>query len=143
MISARPDARDAGTVPRPADMARLRVLVADDDEPVQRAMKLLFERLGHGAEVVGSGEAALERLARGDAVDLLVLDVNMPGLGGAATLQRVRAMRPDLPVLLCTGLADERAIEVSRSFPAVGLLPKPFDAKELAAALRQFRFTRA
>jgi CheY-like chemotaxis protein len=59
----------------------------------------------------------------------------MPGIGGAATLVRLRALRPDLPVLLATGRANQQALDLAASVPGVCILAKPFTMKELQAGL--------
>jgi PAS domain S-box-containing protein len=113
----------------------LRVLVVDDDELVQSSTVALLTLLGHSATAVFSGEAALVELDAGLAADLVILDMNMPGLGGAGTLPRLRARRPTLPVLLSTGRADQTALDLVQAHPHVTLLPKPFSMKDLQAYL--------
>jgi PAS domain S-box-containing protein len=116
----RPDSRREG----------LRVLVVDDDELIQESLGQLLEVLGHTAARAGTGEEALERLAAGLQVDLVVLDLNMPGLGGAGTLPRLRALRPALPVLLATGRTDRDVLALVASDRHAALLPKPFTMAE-------------
>ncbi len=111
------------------------VLVVDDDELVQATLKGLLRGLGHGCEVVGSGEAALARLAEDLRPDLVVLDVNMPGMGGEETLRRLRGTHLDLPVLLATGRVTPEVADLARSTTRVALLPKPFTMRELEAQL--------
>ena len=125
----------------PATKAQpLRVLVVDDDELLQMSLCTLLESLGHAPEVVDSGEAALALLETGTAFDLVILDLNMPGLGGAGTLPLLRQLRPELPVVLATGRATQQVAELAAGTPAVSMLAKPFSLEELkehlAAALR-------
>jgi CheY-like chemotaxis protein len=82
-----------------------------------------------------SGEAALAELAAGLQPDVVILDMNMPGLGGAGTLPRLRALKPTVPVLLATGRVDEYATEVAAAHPFVTLLSKPFSIKDLQRLL--------
>ncbi|NTV75612.1 MAG: response regulator, partial [Holophaga sp.] len=63
-----------------------------------------------------------------------ILDLNMPGLGGTGTLPRLRALLPDVPVILATGRADQTALDLAAAHPAVLLVPKPFSAGDLEAA---------
>ena len=63
--------------------------------------------------------------------DLIILDMNMPGLGGIGTLPRLRALRPTVPVLLATGRIDQTALTLAEAHPSVTLLPKPFGLREL------------
>jgi PAS domain S-box-containing protein len=126
--------------PAPADAAPglrgpLRVLLVDDDDLVQSSIRSILEVLGHAPSSAQSGEAALAQLEAGFQPDLVILDMNMPGLGGAGTLPRLRALRPDLPVLLATGRTDQSALTLAAAHPGVTLLPKPFGLRELRSQL--------
>ena len=104
----------------------LSVLLVDDDELIQSSIQMVLEALGHGVMTVSSGEEALAKLEAGLLVDLVILDMNMPGLGGVGTLPRLRALRPKVPVLLATGRIDQTALTLASAHPGVTLLPKPF-----------------
>jgi len=112
------------------------VLVVDDDELVQGSLTIILEQLGHGVTLAASGEEALDRLGQGLRPDVVILDMNMPGLGGAGTLPRLRALWPGLPVLLSTGRVDQAAIALAEAHPHVQLLPKPFNVKEFKRTLK-------
>ncbi|MDP2874869.1 MAG: ATP-binding protein [Holophaga sp.] len=114
----------------------LTVLVVDDDELIRVTMAPLLETLGHRAICVESGEAALEQLAGGLEPDIVMLDMNMPGLGGAGTLPRLRVLRPFTPVLLATGRMDQFATDLAEAYPSVTLLAKPFSVAELRNSLQ-------
>lgn len=113
----------------------LTVLLVDDDELIRESSGSMLGALGHDNHVVASGEAALAKLEAGFEPEVVVLDMNMPGLSGAETLKRLRAMRPTLPVLLATGRSDQTALELVEYYPYVALLPKPFGKEELCAHL--------
>ncbi|MDR3670430.1 MAG: transporter substrate-binding domain-containing protein, partial [Holophaga sp.] len=118
--------------PEPAPGHRgLAILLVDDDDLVQSSTEALLEIMGHRARVAGSGEAALQELQSGYRPDLVILDMNMPGLGGAGTLPRIRALLPGVPVLLATGRADQAAMDLLDAYPGVTLLSKPFSMAEL------------
>ena len=74
-------------------------------------------------------------LQEGLEADVVLLDMNMPGMSGAATLPRIRLLRPELPVLLVTGRADQQAVDLARTVPRVTLLAKPYKAKDLSDLL--------
>jgi len=122
---------------RPAAQARtaMTVLLVDDDELIRSSMRGVLEVLGHQAVVAASGEEALAQVQAGLAPDVAILDMNMPGLGGAQTLPRLRALRPDLPVLLATGRVDQAALDLVRGHSRVALLGKPFSVAELREQL--------
>ena len=115
----------------------VRVLLVDDDDLIQTSVQATLEVLGHTAvSTAQSGEEALAMLEAGFEADLIILDMNMPGLGGIGTLPRLRVLRPAVPVLLCTGRADQTALALAAAYPGVTLLPKPFGLKELQKHLK-------
>jgi PAS domain S-box-containing protein len=116
----------------------LSVLLVDDDELVRHSIQAILEALGHQVTAAARGEEALERVAA-CAPDVVILDLNMPGLGGAGTLPRLRALRPDLPILLATGRTDQTALDLVEAYPNVTLLSKPFGLKELQRQLEPFQ----
>jgi len=119
-------------MPRP-----MNILVIDDDELIQITLEELLRSMGHVPTLAASGEEALRRLEEGLQVEAVLLDLNMPGLGGAGTLPLLRAAYPDLPVLLATGRADQTAMNLVARHARTLLLPKPFSADEIASHLRQ------
>jgi PAS domain S-box-containing protein len=127
-------AEEAGTEPRPA-LRPLSILLVDDEELVRGSVLALLQALGHRAQAAGGGLEALRRLEAGLAVDLVILDINMPGMDGVETLSRLRTFRPDLPVLLATGFLDERLPGALKRFPRVRILKKPFGLRDLERAL--------
>ena len=124
--------RPAGTVPR-----KLKVLLVDDDEIPRNTTYEVLTRMGHAALAVGSGEAALTQLEAGFQPDVVILDMNMPGLGGLATLPRLRTLFPKLPVIISTGRADQTTLDLTLNEPFVTLLPKPFAMEELRGRLER------
>ena len=135
-----PQAREPGQaagVRREAKGRALHVLLVDDDELIQVSTGMLVETLGHSVTPALSGEAALGLLAEGLPAEAVILDMNMPGLGGKGTLPRLRERYPDLPVILATGRADQEALDLVASHRNVTLLSKPFSFEELREILEQ------
>jgi CheY-like chemotaxis protein/anti-sigma regulatory factor (Ser/Thr protein kinase) len=129
---------EAATTTGPQTLAATRilnVLLVDDDELIQSSMGTILQTLGHAVVTSPSGEQALEKIAAGFKPDAIILDMNMPGLGGIGTLPRLRAMLPNVPVLLSTGRTDQAALDLAAAHPFVTLLPKPFAIKELQQSL--------
>jgi CheY-like chemotaxis protein len=110
---------------------RRSILLVDDDSFIQDAVGSMLHFLGFDPVVASTGEEALARLAAGLQPALVILDMDMPGLGGAGTLPQLRVMRPSLPVLIATGRVNETVLELTRRYRQVGLMPKPFDLREL------------
>ena len=123
----------AGEPPGPA---ALRILLVDDDELIRLAIPALLEALGHRVETAAGGQEALDLLTAGLEVDLVILDMRMPGLGGTQTLPRLRALRPGLPVLLATGHADRDLPPLLAAHPGVAAIQKPFTLAEIRDKLR-------
>jgi signal transduction histidine kinase/ActR/RegA family two-component response regulator len=117
----------------------MRALVVDDDELVQNAMRGILEALGHEVAVASTGEEALARLEAGEEPDVVLLDMNMPGLGGKGTLPRLRALRPTLPVVIATGRTDQSVMDLMANHPGVTLLPKPFAIQQIRDHLESLR----
>ena len=108
-----------------------RILVVDDDALIAMSTVDMLEDLGHVGIDAHSGERALEILASGTQIDAIVTDQAMPGMTGAAFALRVRALHPDIPILLTTGYADLPA-GVDTDLPR---LDKPYQQRELAEKL--------
>lgn len=111
-------------------MARL--LLADDDPDLRDALALVFEDEGHDVIAVGDGLTAWKRI--GDA-DLLVADVNMPGLDGFALLRRIRESGSELPVLLLTSRDGDIDEALGLDLGADDYVRKPFNARVLLARI--------
>nr|WP_320133950.1 PAS domain S-box protein [uncultured Holophaga sp.] len=127
----------AGEAERGPMALSLRILLVDDEELVLSTLQRLLEVLGHRVEIATSGLEALRRLEAGKAVDLVIMDLNMPGLDGVETLHRLRLQRPELPVILSTGHVDERVPELLGRIPRLQLLRKPFNLSELRHGLER------
>jgi len=115
----------------------LRVLLVDDDELIVESLGEILGLFGHATTAVASGEEALAQLKAGLVPDLVILDMNMPGLGGAATLPHLRRLCPATPVVLTTGKADQAALDLVAADPFVTLLAKPFTMEELRRHLER------
>jgi CheY-like chemotaxis protein len=117
----------------------LAVLVVDDDVQVQDAMREILKLSGHSSYAALSGEEALTKLETGFQPDVIILDLNMPGLGGAEALPLLRALQPDVPVILSTGRDEEVVHTLVAAHAAVTILPKPYEISELLQELRSIQ----
>lgn len=121
-----------GTAPR---RRRGTALVAEDEPDVRQVIEGLLRQLGLEVLSAGDGRQALELAAGGGALDLAVLDMTMPHLGGAETLPRLRALRPDLPVLLVSGYAAGDVLQRLGRPDGVRFVTKPFTARRFHEAV--------
>jgi DNA-binding response OmpR family regulator len=117
---------------------RPRILLVEDEVNLARGLRFNFEAQGYGAETLGSGEAALARLAdvAQPAVDLVVLDVMLPGISGFEVLERLRQQESSVPVLLLTARDGEADVVRGLDLGADDYLTKPFGLAELLARVR-------
>lgn len=112
-----------------------RLLLIDDDELIRLSMAVVFQTLGLEGHMADSGESALALLEGGFTPDCVILDMNMPGIGGSETLARLRRLLPEVPVLLATGRADQSAVNLANAYPGVVLMAKPFTLEEFRKQL--------
>ncbi len=106
-----------------------------DDEPRQRELLSGFvESLGCDAVVAESGETALQRL-ESQSIDMVLLDVRLPGISGLEVLEKIRSGDTALPVLLLTAYADLRQAVAAMKSGADDYLAKPVDLEELRIAI--------
>ena len=113
---------------------RAQLLLIDDDAELCAMLREYLEPEGFGAETAENGQSALERLARGG-IDLVVLDVMLPGLSGFEVLRRLRATSR-VPVLMLTARGEEIDRVVGLEMGADDYLAKPFSPRELVARIR-------
>ena len=132
---AEPVPAPGGVAAGPSGRKPLQVLLVDDDDLIQATVPLLLRHLGHRPVSARGGEEALELLAGGLEVDVVILDLNMPGLGGEATYLRLRAERSGLPVLVATGFMDPSTDALLHGDPRAGSLSKPYTIEELSRKL--------
>jgi two-component system sensor histidine kinase RpfC len=125
--------------PRPGGPA-LRILVADDNRVNRAVMQKILQRAGHAAVLVEDGEAALDALESTD-FDLVLMDVNMPGLDGitATKLYRFASLgRPHVPIIGVTADATPEAARRSREAGMDACLIKPIEPERLVEAIAAY-----
>jgi PAS domain S-box-containing protein len=127
----------------PPAQAALRILVVDDDNLIRESLLSVLDLLGHQATEAEGGAEALLRLEEGLAVDLVILDMNMPGMTGAQVLPRLLELRPEATVLLASGYSDEDIAYLVAQHPQVHSIQKPFSMKELDRKIRELPIIRA
>jgi two-component system KDP operon response regulator KdpE len=113
----------------------LRILVVDDETAIRRALRPPLVELGFLVAEASRGEEALQML-RAVVYDAVLLDVNMPGIGGIETLRRIRAFAPRLPILMLTVRDQEEDKVQALDLGADDYVTKPFSTRELIARIR-------
>jgi CheY-like chemotaxis protein len=123
-----PETGEAGTYVR----------VVDDEPIVRQIVKVALERVGRKVLSADSGEAAVDVFQRLAArIGLVLLDWKMPVMDGRETLTRLRAIRPDLKVIVSSGFAQTEAEDRFRETSIAGYLQKPYKMSELTALVNK------
>jgi len=110
------------------------ILVVDDEPQLRRAMKATLTDLGYSVLEAKTGEEALQKL-RTDSPDLILLDLNMPGIGGLETCRAIRETS-DIPVIVLSVRNTERDKVQALDAGADDYVTKPFGIQELLARIR-------
>jgi CheY-like chemotaxis protein len=114
------------------------VLVVDDEVALRKCLAAGLDREGFAVWAADGGLAAVELFCRdGDAIDVALVDVRMPGMDGPATLRALRRLSPSLPCCLMTGNPEPYTEDELRGFGAATVIPKPFLVDLVADALRR------
>ncbi len=118
-----------------AAAAAREVLVVDDERLVRDVARAALRRAGHAVTEVTTGEDAVALFeARPDDFGLVVLDLTLPGIQGRAVMQSIRALRPDLPIVLTSGYTAEEAGDLTTA-PRTTFLQKPWRPDQLVRAV--------
>lgn len=134
--------RDNRVTNKPFQYNHQRVLVMDDEEAIRELTSQLLGTLGYEVTAVPDGLEAVriyERaLRKGEHFQAVILDATVRGgMGGVATIERLRSMDPKVNAIICSGYSDEAALSEFLAFGFRGALPKPFTRSELADALQR------
>jgi PAS domain S-box-containing protein len=135
-LPLREEAAPAAAAPQEPARAGgpLRVLVIEDDERVRTVAARFLERAGHRVETACDGQQGLARF-RAERFDLVVTDRAMPGMSGDQVAEAVKALAPEVPVIMLTGFADMMETAGEMPHGVDFLLPKPLTWSGLQGAL--------
>jgi excisionase family DNA binding protein len=126
-----------GGAAQPPRQGRRRLLLVDDDEGTRILLTKMLERQ-YDVETAVDGAGALDALRRAGAnYDLMISDLNMPGMDGIALIREVKGIRPELPIIIITGYSTEKSAIDAVNLRVAGYLTKPLrDTQVLEAASR-------
>jgi DNA-binding NtrC family response regulator len=111
------------------------VLIVDDSPEMLRYLRLLLLLDGYEVETAVNGRDAVERVQRGCAARVVLLDLQMPEMDGMKTLKHLRRLNPGLHVIMCSGVSDGRMVDKAAALGARAYLTKPVQHLYLSAAL--------
>lgn len=112
-----------------------RVLIVDDESAIRRALHNTLHGMGFAVDDVATGEAALELVGETE-YDVVLMDINMPGIGGVRACREIRKSLPHLGILMLTVRDREDDKIAALDAGADDYITKPFQVRELAARIR-------
>ena len=129
-----PETREVDAIPVGAE----RILFIDDEEMLVNMGQAMLERLGYRVTVQMSSTEALNIFQnQPDAFDLVITDQTMPAMTGFDLARRMLQIRPDLPIILCTGYSNQISEDKVKYYGIKGFVMKPLARKDIAALIRK------
>lgn len=122
--------------PDTAPASGLKILYIDDTEIARLSTRALLLSLGHEVELADSGETGLKKLSE-DSFDVLITDMQMPGMSGADVTRNVRLTNPGMPIVIVTGSSRGRIEAELGAEAADAIVEKPFERDEIEALLNR------
>lgn len=113
------------------------VLVVDDSPEMRRYLRALLEADSHRVETASNGYEALQSMSRGLIPEVVLLDLQMPGMDGLETLRRMQELRPQPKVIICSGVDDPVKILQAAALGVHSFLMKPVQHLYLSAAIER------
>jgi CheY-like chemotaxis protein len=109
------------------------ILVVDDEEVVRRTAKSALERYGHTVLLSENGQRAVDVFqGLSDQISVVLLDLTMPVMGGEEAFRKLRAIRPDVEIILTSGYDEPQAMQGFYGSDVSGFLKKPYTGEALA-----------
>ncbi|MCP3891495.1 MAG: response regulator [Desulfobulbaceae bacterium] len=122
----------------PTPVGKERILFIDDEEILAEMGKSMLERLGYHVTVRNNSIEALETFQnQPELFDLVITDQTMPGMTGADIARRMMQIRPDIPIILCTGYSTVTSEEKAKSMGIKEFALKPLSKKDIAVLIRK------
>lgn len=119
----------------------MHILLVDDDEKIRSALERFLTARGHGLTTAAGGVEAL-RILEAQQPDLVLCDIQMPGMNGLLFLRAAQLLCPHLPVVLMTANRDVESATAAFRSAAAGYLKKPIDTQELLACIHRVNLHR-
>ncbi len=114
------------------------ILLVDDEPVIIEVTKPMLEVLGYKVYCAGSGQEAIDIISKKDnKIDMVILDMIMPGMSGGETFDRLKSLDKNLPVLLSSGYSFNREAEQILKSGCRGFIQKPFNLNELSEKIRK------
>jgi PleD family two-component response regulator len=113
-------------------------LIIDDDEKIAKINKRMLEELGYHATALTKSEEALNSFQQTpESIDLVITDMTMPHMTGAELTKKLLAIRPDIPIIMCTGFSDQINKDEAIRIGISDFIMKPVNKMTLALSARK------
>mgnify|MGYP001620204460 FL=1 len=112
------------------------ILVVDDESDMCEMLVTILYEEGYVTDIANSGKDAVKKVKDGG-VDFVLLDIMMPEMGGIETLQQIKAVRPDIPVVMITAYATLKTAQESMRLGAYDYITKPFNLECVKEVIKQ------
>jgi DNA-binding response OmpR family regulator len=109
------------------------ILIVDDEEHVRSLLQRILKGAGYNVITVSRGQEAVDIIST-EKINLVLLDIIMPGMDGYHTLEKIRA-KTDIPVIMVTGVGSTTSVNSSLNLGADDYIKKPFRSSELLARI--------
>lgn len=133
-IEAELETKTSGSLPRGTE----RILFVDDEMLIVKIAKQMLYRLGYQVDARINNLEALEVFRKNpDAFDLIITDYTMPNMTGRKLAKELMGIRPDIPIILCTGFNEQIDEDLAKKMGIKAFIMKPIRAREIATTIRK------
>jgi len=113
------------------------ILVVDDDLSITSIFEFILQQAGYKTITTSSGAGCLEILKSSQTVDLVFLDLKMPGMSGIEAYKEIQKLFPLLIVIMMTGYSVDELLKEAFELGAYGVIYKPFDVEEVLSVIKK------
>ncbi len=137
-LMEKPDQLHISSKPKEVEKGHERILLVDDEKPIAKLGKQMLERLGYTVTIRSNSLDALDLFkAKPQSFDLIISDVSMPNMSGDELVTKMKHIRSDVPVILCTGFSERIKDRNINELGINGILMKPIIKSDLAQTVRK------
>ena len=117
---------------------KINILIIDDEDVVRQVVSRLLIAIGYNPIAVESGEKGLEIIRANIRLDLILLDLTMPGMDGRETYEQIMKIRDDIPIIISSGYSENESMNLFKNKKLIGgFLHKPYIIDDLKAIINK------
>ena len=114
-----------------------KILVVDDDQSILSIFEYILQEAGYVTETAADGYEAIQKVKTLTDIDLMFMDVKMPGLSGIDAFKEIQKINPRLLVVMMTGYSVDELLKEAFELGAYGVIYKPFDMEEVLSIIEK------